>query len=174
MRKIIALFAVLLSVSVLTAGESEKAVQKDVFDSRIEGWAYGQVWGLNVDQGILSINGQLSKEAIEFAKRVESTLKDGAGHDPAQFAELQGKMEKLDKRQIHFNYDKAAPAALMQCPVKMAPAKESGRVLLTDLKVGDTVLIGFNASASANRLYTIVLLDTAAPTTPATSTSQQK
>lgn len=132
------------------------------FDKRIEAWAIGTVTGIQLDNAYIALEGQTSAQAVEYAQLVERALIDKSSPPVERLKSLRAETVKMEKKEIIVNYDKANPIPLMQCPVKVEAATKAQSVpavQLADLKIGDTILIGYDAEKKGNYLYAAVAIE---------------
>jgi len=132
------------------------------FDKRIDAWAIGTVTGIQLDNAYIALEGQKSAQAVEYAQLVERALIDKASPPVERLKSLRAETAKMEKKEILVNYDKADPIPLLQCPVKVDAARKSQTVpavQLADLKIGDTILIGYDAERKINHLYAAVAIE---------------
>jgi len=132
------------------------------FDKRIEAWAIGTVTGIQLDNAYIALEGQTSAQAVEYAQLVERALIDKASPPAERLKSLRAETVKMEKKEIILNYDKANPVPLMQCPVKVDQATKVQNVpavQLADLKIGDTLLVGYDAEKKINQLYAAVAIE---------------
>lgn len=132
------------------------------FDKRIEAWAIGTVTGIQLENGYIALEGQNSIQAVEYAQLIEKALIDKASPPVARLKSLRADASKLSKSEIVLSYDKGNPIPLLQCPVLIDPvtrAQNSPQVPLADLKIGDTILVGYDAEAKINHLLAAVAIE---------------
>lgn len=167
MKTTILTCALLVIGGVFAADEKPASVAQPVqkqggekyFDKRIEAWALGTVTGIQLDIGYIALEGQNSSQAVDYAQLIESALIAKNSPPIERLRSLRAEASKLTKKEILIYYDKANPVPLLQCPVKLeeaAKAQNIPKVQLADLKIGDTILVGYDAEADKNILYAAV------------------
>lgn len=132
------------------------------FDKRIEAWAIGTVTGIQLQEGYIALEGQNSSQAVDYAQHIETALTDKSSPPVERLKSLRMETAKLPKKEIVLYYDKANPVPLLQCPVKVDEARKAQnlpQVQLADLKIGDTILVGYDAEAKMNHLHAAVAIE---------------
>jgi len=170
MKSAILMCALAASCGVFAADEKPAPAPQPVlkeggskyFDKRIEAWAIGTVTGIQLQDGYIALEGQNSSQAVDYAQLVETALIDKASPPVERLKSLRTETSKLPKKEIVLYYDKSNPVPLLQCPVKIdaaTKAQNMPEVQLADLKIGDTILVGYDAEAKMNHLYAAVAIE---------------